>query len=128
MIPSDFQFENPRLISIEFNFSKEARIDKTYSISQNISIKKTKNANSAFVQMEYSCGDKDGQNEQPFFIKAVMEAKFLWKNIADDKVDSFLDVNAPSLLISYLRPIVSSVTTYAGITPFSIPFMNFSKK
>lgn len=125
MIPSDFRFENPRLISIEFNLNKDALADKTYSISQNISIKKTKDVNSAFVQMEYYCGDK---NEQPFFIQAVIGAKFLWENIDDDKIDDFLDVNAPSLLISYLRPIVSSVTTYAGITPFSIPFMNFSKK
>lgn len=125
MIPSDFRFENPRLVSIEFNLNKEALSNKKYSISQNISIKKTKGVNSAFVQLEYSCGDKAGQ---PFFIRAVMEAKFLWENIADDKIDDFLDVNAPSLLISYLRPIVSSVTTCAGITPFSIPFMNFSKK
>lgn len=125
MIPSDFRFENPRLISIEFNLNKETLTNKKYSISQNISIKKTKDVNSAFVQLEYSCGDKGGQ---PFFIRAVMEAKFLWENIDDDKIDDFLDVNAPSLLISYLRPIVSSVTTYAGIAPFSIPFMNFSKK
>lgn len=124
MVPSDFRFENPRLISIEFNLNKEARPDKTYSIPQNISIKKAKEAKSAFVQMEYSCGDK---GECPFFIKAVMEAKFLWEDIDDDKIDAFLDVNAPSLLISYLRPIVSSVTSYAGITPLAIPFMNFSK-
>ncbi len=56
MIPSDFQFENPRLISIEFNLNKEVldNTNKTYSISQNISITKTKDGKSACFRMEYS--------------------------------------------------------------------------
>ena len=39
--------------------------------------------------------------------------------------DKLSKVNAPALLLSYARPIISSVTNQAGMKPLNLPFVNF---
>ena len=46
------------------------------------------------------------------FIKAIEGANFRWNDELDDNmIDRLLNQNAPSLLLSYLRPIVAQVTS-----------------
>ena len=48
----------------------------------------------------------------PFYIKAIEGANFRWNDELDDNmIDRLLNQNAPSLLLSYLRPIVAQVTS-----------------
>lgn len=42
-------------------------------------------------------------------------------------IDRLLNQNAPSLLSSYLRPIVAQVTSASKYGTYNIPFVNFTK-
>ena len=42
-------------------------------------------------------------------------------------IDRLLNQNAPSLLLSYLRPIVAQVTSASKNGTYKIPFVNFTK-
>lgn len=42
--------------------------------------------------------------------------------------DNLLQINAPTLLLSYARPIISSITAQAGMKPLNLPFFNFIKQ
>ncbi len=45
-----------------------------------------------------------------------------------EKVDKLLNQNAPSLLLSYVRPVISQLTGASPFEAFNIPFMNFTNR
>lgn len=45
----------------------------------------------------------------------------------NNMIDRLLNQNAPSLLLSYLRPIVAQVTSASKYGTYNIPFVNFTK-
>ena len=64
----------------------------------------------------------------PFWLLAEEEATFKWEEAIEQViVEKLLKQNAPSLLLSYLRPIVVQVTQASPCGAYNIPFMNFSK-
>ena len=70
-------------------------------------------------------GEKGGNS--PFYILAVERADFRWEKELDDaRVKSLLDQNAPSLLLSYLRPIIVQITEASAYNVCNIPFVNFA--
>lgn len=69
--------------------------------------------------------DADSRNI-PYRIRAIEEANFRWDNSLDKElVDQLLKQNAPSLLMGYLRPIISQVTSSSKYGAYNIPFINF---
>ena len=111
---SAFQFTNPALSALEFwinkNFNGEK--DTKIQIRMNMSVKvaKKENLNEAIVELNVEIGEKN--DDIPFYIKATEEANFRWNDELDDNmIDRLLNQNAPSLLLSYLRPIVAQVTS-----------------
>jgi preprotein translocase subunit SecB len=70
--------------------------------------------------------DEVSSTDDAYNILVTMEASFRWPNKIDESlVNDFLTMNAPSLLLSYVRPIVSSLTAQSRFNPEDIPFMNF---
>lgn len=131
MVKSDFKFSNPRLIKMEFE--KKVNSDDYEKIStENVNISlnchvNKENEKEAFVVLEITIGEK--QDELPFFIHLLIGAGFkLDKQIQETDFDSLLQINAPTLLLSYARPIVSSITAQAGMKPLNLPFFNFTKQ
>lgn len=62
----------------------------------------------------------------PFVCNVEMVGKFkVEEEVTPEFFQSLLDANAPALLMSYARPIVSLVTAQAGFPAFNIPFVNF---
>ena len=54
-------------------------------------------------------------------------AKIKWNSeLEDSKVNSFLNQNAPALLLSYARPIISMITNASRFPAYNIPFINFA--
>lgn len=51
----------------------------------------------------------------------------LEKEIEATDFDNLLQINAPAMLLSYARPIVSLITVQAGMKPLNFPFLNFTK-
>ena len=61
---------------------------------------------------EISDYSTEKNDDIPFYIKAIEGANFRWNDELDDNmIDRLLNQNAPSLLLSYLRPIVAQVTS-----------------
>lgn len=127
MKKSVFQFKMPHLCKLNFEVNQNfVKSQDTVQMRNNfhININRSKKENKAQVVLRY-CVNKASDNV-PFVLEADIASSFFWEEDLDEKkIDSFLKCNAPALLLSYLRPIVSSVVFNAGLPPFYIPFMNF---
>lgn len=129
MRTSQFQFSNPMLSSIQFNVNDtyEAN-DAEVCMNINIDIKKERIAErEAIVELTLEIGENN--ENAPFYVKAVEGATFKWEEGAFEKeqeIEKLLDVNAPALLLSYLRPIISNVTTMSKYLAYHVPFVNFN--
>lgn len=127
---SQFQFSNPMLLALEFHINDTYDADVS-EINVDISINVNKervNANEAVVELVMEIGER--YDRAPFYVRAVEGAMFRWDDDAfasEQQIEDLLDVNAPSLLLSYLRPIVSSVTSMSKYPTYHIPFINFNK-
>lgn len=53
-----------------------------------------------------------------------MASNFSWKDqVSDENVDKLLNYKAVSLLLGYIRPVVSVITSNS-VEPLDIPFVN----
>ena len=125
---SNFKFSNPQLVKLNFEANENGKFDREtdfidISISNNIH---KENENEAVVELEIVIGENT--TDSPFSISLVIGAQFrLDDTIEETTFDRLLQVNAPAVLLSYARPIVSSITTQAGMKPLNLPFLNFTK-
>lgn len=135
MEKSQFQFSNPRLKSIQFithdEFVKQGKLNMSIKIATEQ--KRAENAdgslaNSALVAVTVSVGEKD--NSTPFYIEAVQEADFKWneRELDEQQIEVLLSQNAVALLISYLRPIISSLTAASPYPVYNLPYINLAKE
>ena len=126
---SAFQFKNPALTHLEFEvnegFDNQKNEEVQIRINMSVQVSKSSNSNEALVGLKFEIGEMS--EDCPFYIKAVEEAYFKWENILEEeKVNQLLNQNAPSLLLSYLRPIVVQITSASPYDAYNIPFINFA--
>lgn len=129
MKKSAFQFKNPILTQLEFGINKEflnqSNEEQQISVNIDVQVDRKNDVNEAEVSLKFKLGDKDNSN--PFYIIATEKAEFRWEaELKDEAVDQLLNQNAPSLLISYLRPIIVQITAASQYDAFNIPFINFT--
>lgn len=124
MEQSRIQFDMPVLIKCEYTENSDVQ-QGISDISINIENKYKKDAdnNIANVKLDVKVGEKN--NRSPFYINVIFSANFKWENEITNP-DDFLNVNAPALLYSYVRPIVSSLVSNTKFVRFDLPFMDFS--
>ncbi len=131
MKTSAFQFKNPVLMELEFGINKEflnqSDNEQQISVNMEVQVHRKKEETEAEVSLKFRLGDKDELN--PFYIIATEKADFKWKDgLKEDAVKQLLNQNAPSLLLSYLRPIIVQITAASPYNAFSIPFVNFTSE
>ena len=130
MKESFFQFSNPELVNIEFcgneNFNEE--LFEGFSIDNNVAISVLDEdvCNEAQVSLNIIVGEKS--ESFPFYLSITMSAEFVCDKKESDKFYKLLETNAPALLLSYARPIVSMITSQSGFPTLNLPFMNFKDK
>lgn len=132
MEKSAFQFTNPALVRLDFGINEEF-LDKCKEQGEtevrlefSVTTKK-KGQNEAEVSLTIKVGEKGA--EVPYYIILVEKADFRWRGQQEDEwVTKLLSQNAPSLLLSYARPIISQITDVSPFNTFHIPFMNFTNK
>lgn len=57
-----------------------------------------------------------------------MGANFMWEEaIGEERAKQLLNINAPAVLLSYIRPMVSSMTNSSKYPALNIPFIDFTK-
>lgn len=125
-----FQFSTPILKKLNFDINDNFNLTQDKKLSMNIGMNvnvQKNNSNEACVSLEMQIGQCDKNN--PFYIQIIEEANFRWKEgLSKEMVDKLLNQNAPSLLLSYIRPIVVQITAASPFPTYNIPFMNFTNK
>lgn len=135
---SGFRFSDPQLVECIYlengEYNKEyssignIRFEISKTINKIIEIEKSNNHGST-VFLTVATDDKINFKEDiACYIRLTMKADFVWdKNeITDDEAKSFLNINAPALLLSYIRPKIHDLTRDAKITTQDIPFIDFT--
>jgi len=129
MKKSSFEFQTPYLkqldyqINEEFNEAVDSEINIDISVRNNVF--RDKDKPEAVVEINVIIGDKT--KKCPFFIDIVEGAKFRWEVDNDEKkIEYLLTHNAPALLVSYLRPVVTVITSASQLPAYEIPFIDFN--
>ena len=128
MKPSKFQFLNPYLEEVYFaaNADFQSDVETKQVEMQNVfhvNIKRSKDANRANVELILE-SNLDNE-EAPFKLRIKVASDFKWEDLNEDVVDSMLNLNAPALLLGYMRPIVASITNSSNFPAYNLPFYNF---
>lgn len=124
MKESLFQFTNPKLEAIEYRLNPDFDKDNINDLSIGSKTIIHKRSSNATVSLFLFVGNET--NEYPFFIKLIISAEFKWDSEKIVKLDDFLTINAPSMLLSYARPIIALLTAQSGLPALNLPFMNFT--
>lgn len=125
---SVFQFKEPSLLRLEFKINEEFENtggeDVKIKLKVETRVNKNENASQAFVVLCVTVGEETGK--MPFYVYAEEAAWFKWQNeINEEAVGRLLEQNAPALLLSYLRPIIASITGSSSYSAYNMPFINF---
>ncbi len=125
MKKSMFQFSNPRIVSFSITANDDFDESKYngFQISSEVDHIILKEDTEAVVVLSLEIGKET--EEYPFYITLKISASF--KNNDAGNFEKLISINAPALLLSYARPVVSLMTTQLGYKAFHIPFMNFTE-
>lgn len=129
MKESFFRFRRPVIKDINYKLSDTFRPDQDIRIDNKITSNYTKNAEEkkALVELRIELGYEESENS-PFCLSLTIIAEFHWdEDSRAEKVDILLRQNAPALLLSYARPVISNITSNSVI-PYEIPFMDFTSR
>ena len=128
MKKSDFQFINPFLEELHFKENEtfeESESNLEIENSFGVQIKRDKAGKKAKVELTLEINiDK---KQSPFELRIRLSSYFIWENMDKQQVESMLKCNAPALLLSYMRPIVSSITGFSQFPAYNLPFINFNE-
>jgi len=131
MKESLFQMKTQRILSIDYQVnpifsSNEKEIIATFSGESKTTFT---GKNSAVVQLTmkvFSKEEYDG-NRAPFYVVMVSEGVFIWNDkIPIELVSKLLNSNAPAVLLSFQRSILSQLTAFSNLPAFVLPLLNFS--
>ena len=124
MKQSTFQFRKPVLEKFVFGTNLEYNSEKFDGMEFNATthVERSKEKNEAIVKLNVKIGNKENA---PFFIDVVMSSDFIWDD-DNENVDIMLKSNAPSMLLSYIRPLVANITSNSEYPELDIPFMDFT--
>lgn len=128
MRESDFQFSNPIIEKMDYEINEQFNPKESPFLNQHfhIDIARAENATEAIVRLNIKIGIDENKPNAPFLINFTIGAKFLWRDVFDEPtINGLLSVNAPSLLLSYARPIISTITSTSPTSSYNIPFINF---
>ena len=118
---SKFKFEKP--ILKRFSFNENEAFEKKEELKIEIELEKKEKTGGVSVILKTV-----NSNEIPFFIEIEMYSKFIWEEeLTEEEIINALEINAPSLLISYIRPLVALVTGSSKYPAWNIPFLDMRK-
>ena len=117
---SKFKFEKP--ILKRFSFNENEAFEKKEELKIEIELEKEITGGVSVILKTVN------SNEIPFFIEIEMYSKFIWEEeLTEEEIINALEINAPSLLISYIRPLVALVTGSSKYPAWNIPFLDMRK-
>lgn len=127
MKKSDFQYKAPYLNDLRFTTNPSFDKDRfQMKNSFDVQVKMADGKKEAVVTLTLET-NKDDDNA-PFVLFISVESLFAWtEEYDDDDLNALLRINAPALLLGYMRPIVANITNSSQFPTYNIPFINFTK-
>ena len=131
MEASKFQFSQPRLLELSYQENRGFKSDSD-TVEMPIEIRPTVHYNTkdtkAAVELQMKIGDKS--EEAPFIISITMGAKFRWDKggFSEEVIDNLLRKNAVSLLLSYARPIIATITSQSRFPTYDLPYIDLTSE
>lgn len=122
---SKFKFERPILKRFLFNENKNFEEKEELKIEIELEKRIEKKDKNGEVSIIFKTVNSD---KIPFFIEVEINSKFMWDDgLTEEEIKNALEINAPSLLISYVRPLVALVTGNSKYPSWNIPFLDMRK-
>lgn len=127
MKKSKFEFSTPKLEKVKYE--NNIYFDKScftgITVEAQTEVKRHENKNEATVTLGLNIGEKE--NSLPFLVEISMSTNIRWEEeFNEELIVTILSSNAPSLILSYIRPIVANLTGNSGLPAYNIPFMDFT--
>lgn len=125
---SRFQFKDPKLLDLKFHVNHDLKqaeeLELKVAFSLQVTVQKATDEPRALVALLI----KAEPDQNPVFvIECTMQSEFEWDDrLPEDQVDNLLNKNAPALLLSYMRPIIHSVSNSSPYPSIAVPFMDFT--
>ncbi len=122
---SEFQFARPIITDLKFQLNKDYIPSEETSYKFNIksNINKSK-GNHAIVEVTWFTNLENGSINPKYDLSISMASNFTWdENITNETLEKLLNYNAVSLLLGYIRPIISVITSNS-VESLDIPFVN----
>lgn len=119
-----------QLICVEYGYNEkfisnpEKKIPIDFSLTPKI--KRIRKEKKAVVSLELKLFKKNVK-DFPIWAKVKNQAEFEW-DIDDKMAETLLETAAPAHLLSYIRPLISQLTTMSDLPALIIPLINFTKK
>ncbi len=127
---SPFQFTAPLLTESHFVVHREKRDKDVVNIHLHRNIMKSDtNPLQALVEVKLQLNKiEDKEIEDSCFVAEVtMQSAFSWpEELTEQQVKNLLEINAPALLISYIRPIIVQLTSASPMPVYNLPFLNLN--
>ncbi len=128
---SEFKIENQRITNVIFKINENGYKDKVdYQFHTQVTIGKSeKISNKAKVTLQFEVFKEEELETRPYYLQCTIEGIFSWEEgvLNDDIIEDLLRINAPAVLLSYIRSTTSLITLSAGFVPLVIPLINFKE-
>jgi len=121
----------PKITKILFEINKNFVFcdEVPLKVSNNVQIMKNTDAQKmeSIVVLSFGVFASETLSDVPFKIDMEIEGHFSWdeKLSQSTQLEDMLKQNAPAILYSYIRPIITLITVEANMPPLVIPLMNF---
>ncbi len=128
MALSKFQFIRPMLMGVSFERNLDA--DFKENVVPAIHLQRyfgKHESNSAIVELTLQLNKKDDEVDKtaPYWLEVKYGAVFEWEAGTDkQEVASYLEINAPAMLLSYIRPVVAQLTAASPYGVYHVPLIN----
>lgn len=129
MKKSIFQFKNPHIEKVSFEINNNIPCEDDIPININVQTLLSNEENIALVKLILTVGELDTKSKElknSIYFNGCIVSEFKWEREIKN-IENMLKVNGGAVLLSYLRPILSSLTMQAGIKPLHIPLIDFTE-
>ena len=121
---SGFQFTRPIITKLLYSVNEKYLSDEktTYQAHINKNIQIGEDGKNGIVEVTWEIDKGNGTSNPKYDISITMMSRFSWTDELDEEmINTLLEYNAVSLILGYMRPVISNVTMNS-IEPLDIPF------
>ena len=129
---SDFKFIQPLLTKAHFDILNnfDGKPDMEVSINLKKNILRFTGQNKAVVSINIRLNQLENDKKRkniPFIAEVEMQSIFTWKeDLNEEEINKFLNQNAVALILSYIRPIIATLTASSPLQTYNLPFIQIT--